>query len=99
MSLIGPRPLLPVDQPENPGIRLAVRPGITGWAQIHGGKNVSIAEKNALDEWYVRNMSLRTDLRILIKTAAILIRGGSLESWAGDAALGPASKLAREAAK
>jgi lipopolysaccharide/colanic/teichoic acid biosynthesis glycosyltransferase len=89
MSLIGPRPLLPVDQPENPTIRLAVRPGITGWAQIHGGKNISIVDKNALDEWYVRNLSFRTDLKILVATALILFRGGSVEKWSGDAALAP----------
>ena len=38
MSLIGPRPLLPKDQPANPTVRLMVRPGITGWAQVNGGK-------------------------------------------------------------
>src|SRR5262245_29820837 len=68
MSLIGPRPLLPRDQPENPAVRLSVRPGITGWAQVNGGKDLSAEEKNALDEWYVRNASLSLDLRILLLT-------------------------------
>jgi lipopolysaccharide/colanic/teichoic acid biosynthesis glycosyltransferase len=88
MSLVGPRPLLPIDQPADPTVRLTVRPGMTGWAQIHGGKNISIAEKAALDEWYVRNLSLGLDLHIVIATVLHVMRGGSSESWAGDAALG-----------
>lgn len=68
MSLIGPRPLLPRDQPENPTVRLSVRPGITGWAQVNGGKELSAEEKNDLDEWYVRNASLSLDLRIILMT-------------------------------
>jgi lipopolysaccharide/colanic/teichoic acid biosynthesis glycosyltransferase len=53
MSLIGPRPLLPQDQPANSTLRLMVRPGITGWAQINGGNLVTTEEKGALDDWYV----------------------------------------------
>src|SRR5262249_50719514 len=41
MSLVGPRPLLPEDQPADPTIRLMVRPGITGWAQVNGGKQIT----------------------------------------------------------
>ena len=58
MSLIGPRPLLPEDQPANTSIRLSVRPGISGWAQVNGAKLVTKDEKEKLDEWYVRNASL-----------------------------------------
>ena len=79
MSLIGPRPLLPEDQPPNPAMRLAVRPGITGWAQIHGGKLITAAEKEALDTWYVRNASFWVDMMIAWKTVQVLIfraRGG-----------------------
>ena len=57
MSLIGPRPLLPVDQPENPTTRLIVCPGITGMAQVNGGKFLTPAEKDEYDEYYVRNAS------------------------------------------
>ncbi len=74
MSLIGPRPLLPEDQPSTDSIRLMVRPGITGWAQIHGGKLVSPEEKERLDEWYIRNMSLLLDLRIIFMTLKILAK-------------------------
>ena len=49
MSFVGPRPLLPVDQPKEVGARLLVRPGLTGLAQVHGGRNISAEDKNALD--------------------------------------------------
>jgi lipopolysaccharide/colanic/teichoic acid biosynthesis glycosyltransferase len=75
MSLIGPRPLLPRDQPENIEIRLMVRPGITGWAQVNGGILLSPEEKERLDEFYVRNASLWLDLRIIFMTAMMFFRG------------------------
>ena len=75
MSLIGPRPLLPEDQPSNVSIRLSVRPGITGWAQINGGKLVTPEEKENLDEWYVRNATLGGDFRIMLMTLLLLMKG------------------------
>jgi lipopolysaccharide/colanic/teichoic acid biosynthesis glycosyltransferase len=75
MSLIGPRPLLPQDQPPAPTVRLMVRPGITGWAQVNGGTLLSPKEKDELDEWYIRNASLWLDLRILGMTLLSLLRG------------------------
>jgi lipopolysaccharide/colanic/teichoic acid biosynthesis glycosyltransferase len=75
MSLIGPRPLLPRDQPKNMEVRLMVRPGITGWAQVNGGVLLSPDEKERLDEWYIRNASLRLDLRIVFLTALMFFRG------------------------
>ena len=75
MSLIGPRPLLPVDQPSDSSLRLAVRPGITGWAQINGGNLINADEKGALDEWYVRNASLSLDLRIIASTLRFMVTG------------------------
>jgi lipopolysaccharide/colanic/teichoic acid biosynthesis glycosyltransferase len=75
MSLIGPRPLLPEDQPTNTSIRLSVRPGISGWAQVNGAKLVTKEEKEKLDEWYVRNASLWLDLRIAMMTINLLLRG------------------------
>ena len=55
MSLIGPRPLLPEDQPMNSATRLMVRPGITGWAQVNGGKFLTPEEKDLYDEFYIRD--------------------------------------------
>ncbi len=75
MSLIGPRPLLPHDQPTNPSVRLSARPGITGWAQVNGGNLVTVDEKGALDEWYIRNASLWLDLRIVGLTFLFLLTG------------------------
>ena len=79
MSLVGPRPLLPEDQPENFTVRLTVRPGITGWAQVNGGQLLAAADKGALDEWYVKNASPWLDLRIMLLTLKILLRGRGAE--------------------
>jgi lipopolysaccharide/colanic/teichoic acid biosynthesis glycosyltransferase len=68
MSLIGPRPLLPPDQPDDPDVRLSVRPGVTGWAQVNGGRLMSVAEKTALDAWYTENLSPLVDLKIIVLT-------------------------------
>jgi lipopolysaccharide/colanic/teichoic acid biosynthesis glycosyltransferase len=75
MSLVGPRPLLPEDQPADPTIRLMVRPGVTGWAQVNGGKQITSEEKDGLDEWYIRNASPWLDLRILLLTCRYVFIG------------------------
>lgn len=75
MSLVGPRPLLPADQPQDPTTRLMIRPGITGWAQVNGGTLLTPQEKEELDEWYIQNVSPWLDLRILIMTALMLMTG------------------------
>ena len=75
MSLVGPRPLMLEDQPANPTIRLMVRPGITGWAQVNGGKQITNEEKGDLDEWYIRNASPWLDLRILLLTCRYVLVG------------------------
>jgi lipopolysaccharide/colanic/teichoic acid biosynthesis glycosyltransferase len=84
MSLVGPRPLLMqyLDRytPEQ-SRRHEVGPGITGWAQINGRNAISWEEKFELDLWYVENVSLGTDLRILLRTAVQVLgrRGISAE--------------------
>jgi lipopolysaccharide/colanic/teichoic acid biosynthesis glycosyltransferase len=75
MSMIGPRPLLPEDQPTNTPIRLSVRPGISGWAQVNGAKLVTKEEKQQLDEWYVHNASLWVDVRIAMMTIKLVLKG------------------------
>jgi lipopolysaccharide/colanic/teichoic acid biosynthesis glycosyltransferase len=75
MSFVGPRPLLPVDQPSTSKYRLQVRPGLTGWAQIHGGKRVEADDKGLLDDWYVENASLWLDLSIILRTVLIVVLG------------------------
>ncbi|MGH6845867.1 MAG: sugar transferase [Methylocella sp.] len=81
MSLVGPRPLLPADQPISRELRLAMTPGITGWAQIHGGKLITAEEKNALDGWYARNASLLLDIIIILRTISIILTGDRRNAW------------------
>lgn len=87
MSLVGPRPLL-VQYLERytpkQRRRHEVAPGITGWAQIHGRNAISWEEKFELDVWYVENVSLRTDLGIILRTAVQVLgqRGISAEGHA-----------------
>jgi undecaprenyl phosphate N,N'-diacetylbacillosamine 1-phosphate transferase len=71
MSLIGPRPLLVQYLPlynENQKRRHEVRPGITGWAQVNGRNAISWDQKFEFDVWYVDNVSLSLDFKILMKT-------------------------------
>jgi lipopolysaccharide/colanic/teichoic acid biosynthesis glycosyltransferase len=71
MSLIGPRPLLVQYLPlynETQRRRHEVRPGITGWAQVNGRNAISWEQKFAYDVWYVDNVSLSLDVKILLKT-------------------------------
>jgi lipopolysaccharide/colanic/teichoic acid biosynthesis glycosyltransferase len=79
MSLVGPRPTLSyqVEQyTERQRRRLEVRPGLTGWAQVNGRASLSWPERIELDVWYVEHRSLSLDLRILLRTAAVLLRPG-----------------------
>lgn len=95
MALIGPRPLLPEYLPlynENQKRRHEVRPGITGWAQVSGRNAISWEKKFELDVWYVNNVSLLFDLKILFLTAKkVIIREGisqdgqaTMESFKGN---------------
>lgn len=71
MSLIGPRPLLPEYLPlydDHQKQRHLVKPGITGWAQVNGRNAISWKKKLDFDVWYVKNISLLLDIRILWKT-------------------------------
>ncbi|KYD19801.1 Undecaprenyl-phosphate galactosephosphotransferase [Caldibacillus debilis] len=81
MSLIGPRPERPVFtaqfNEEIPGFidRLQVKPGITGWAQVNGGYDITPREKLELDRYYINNMSFWLDLKIILKTIKVCITG------------------------
>lgn len=83
MSLIGPRPLLMesyADDPAGRARRLAVRPGLTGWAQVNGNTLLDPPAKLALDLWYVDHRSLALDLVILWRTLVVLIRGERIDA-------------------
>jgi lipopolysaccharide/colanic/teichoic acid biosynthesis glycosyltransferase len=78
MSFIGPRPLLPRDQDSSHRARLLVRPGLTGWAQVIGGRAISANDKVALDIWYVKHASLWLDLKIVLKTIPLVLFGETI---------------------
>jgi lipopolysaccharide/colanic/teichoic acid biosynthesis glycosyltransferase len=83
MALVGPRPTVQeqVDRyTERQRRRLAVKPGITGWAQVNGRTSLPWPERIELDVWYVEHRSLRLDLRILAKTVRMLASGHGLYS-------------------
>jgi sugar transferase EpsL len=93
MSLVGPRPLYThylrwYSQRER--LRHTVRPGLTGWAQIHGRNCLPWDQRLAMDVWYVENRSWLLDMRILLKTVfQVLSRHGvSADSWATEMDLG-----------
>jgi lipopolysaccharide/colanic/teichoic acid biosynthesis glycosyltransferase len=94
MSLIGPRPTLAyqVEQyTERQRRRLEVRPGLTGWAQIHGRAKLPWDERIELDLWYVENRSPWLDLKILARTPLALFRGTYKGETGGWKPSGPAS--------
>ena len=81
MSLVGPRPLLmeylPLYAPEQ-ARRHAVRPGITGWAQVNGRNTLSWEQRFKLDVWYVDHRSFLLDLRILWLTLLRVVRADGI---------------------
>jgi lipopolysaccharide/colanic/teichoic acid biosynthesis glycosyltransferase len=89
MSVIGPRPTLryQVEQyDDRQRRRLEVKPGITGWAQIHGRARLPWAERIELDVWYVEHRDWKTDLLILLRTPLALLGGtykGDTGGWHG----------------
>jgi lipopolysaccharide/colanic/teichoic acid biosynthesis glycosyltransferase len=81
MSIIGPRPTVPVQvaqYTDRQRGRLALKPGITGWAQVNGRASLPWPERIELDLWYVEHATLRLDLCILWLTARMLVTGHGL---------------------
>ena len=89
MSIVGPRPTLRYQverYDDRQRRRLDVKPGITGWAQVHGRATLSWPERIELDVWYVEHRSPRLDLKILLKTPLALFGGtykGATGGWLG----------------
>jgi lipopolysaccharide/colanic/teichoic acid biosynthesis glycosyltransferase len=87
MSLIGPRPTLRYQverYTDRQRRRLEVRPGLTGWAQIHGRAALPWEDRIELDVWYVEHRSPRVDLKILLRTPFALFGGtykGETGGW------------------
>ena len=92
MTLVGPRPTLPAQVEQYTGRqrgRLAVKPGITGWAQVNGRASLPWSERIELDLYYVEHRSLSLDLRILLRTPAMVLGGsglykGQAGGWEGE---------------
>ena len=83
MSLIGPRPLLPGYLPLYSDFhrqRHLVRPGITGWAQINGRNSISWQQKFDLDVWYVKHVSFKVDMQILLQTLIKIFKKSDINS-------------------
>ncbi len=81
MAIVGPRPTIQaqVDQyTERQRRRLAVKPGITGWAQVNGRASLPWSERIELDIWYVEHRSLALDVRIMWRTVRLLLSGQGL---------------------
>lgn len=94
MSFVGPRPILTYhpckyeDYTDEEKTVFTVRPGITGWAQVNGRNSVDWVERFQLNEWYVKNVSLWLDIKIVFKTIAqvfsakeIVIQGETAKSF------------------
>lgn len=87
MALIGPRPLLPVYlqlYTPNQARRHEVRPGITGWAQIHGRNLLKLSKKFEYDVWYVDNCSFALDCKIAWMTVLKVFKRDSIGMGAGN---------------
>jgi sugar transferase EpsL len=83
MSLVGPRPLLVAyleRYTSEEARRHAVRPGVTGWAQVNGRNATEWEDRLRLDVWYVDNRSLWLDLRILFRTVSIVLNREGVNS-------------------
>jgi lipopolysaccharide/colanic/teichoic acid biosynthesis glycosyltransferase len=87
MSLIGPRPeLAEGTRSYRPSHfrRLDVRPGMTGWAVVHGRNNVPISTRRDLDTWYADHAGLVLDLKILCRTMALIMGGKGINRTGGQ---------------
>jgi lipopolysaccharide/colanic/teichoic acid biosynthesis glycosyltransferase len=92
MSLIGPRPTLPAQvekYTDRQRRRLAIKPGMTGWAQVNGRASLPWADRIELDLFYIEHRSLALDLRILSRTPAMVLGGAGLYKgraggWEGE---------------
>lgn len=87
MAIVGPRPLLPSYLPlysEEQHHRHDVRPGLTGYAQVHGRNAVDWEERFRLDVWYTQHITLRQDIRILFDTVRVVLKRDGIGSGTSE---------------
>ena len=87
MSIVGPRPLLPRYLPyytSEEKHRHDVRPGLTGWAQVNGRNSANWEERFKMDLYYVNNISLVLDIKILVNTVLVVLKKSNIELNALD---------------
>ena len=87
MALVGPRPLLTAYLPlysEEQHHRHDVRPGLTGYAQVHGRNAVPWEERFRMDVWYTQNITFRLDCRILLDTVRVVFRHDGIGSGTSE---------------
>ena len=85
MAVIGPRPTIPIQvaqYTDRQRGRLAVKPGLTGWAQVNGRAALPWPDRIELDLWYIEHRSWRLDFQILMRTARMVLSGHGL--YKGD---------------
>ena len=87
MSIVGPRPLLVqylTRYSEEQKRRHEIRPGFTGWAQVNGRNAISWEEKFSYDVWYVDNVSLWLDVKIILRTLMVVCKRSGINSGASE---------------
>ena len=87
MALVGPRPLLTAYLPlysEEQHHRHDVRPGLTGYAQVHGRNAVPWEERFRMDVWYTQNITFRLDCRVLLDTVRVVFRHDGIGSGTSE---------------
>ena len=92
MSLIGPRPTVPSQvalYDERQRGRLAIKPGMTGWAQVNGRASLPWSERIELDLYYIAHRSVLLDARIVVRTVRVLLGGGGVYRGASGGWDGP----------
>jgi lipopolysaccharide/colanic/teichoic acid biosynthesis glycosyltransferase len=85
MAVIGPRPTIPIQvaqYTDRQRGRLAVKPGLTGWAQVNGRAALPWPDRIELDLWYIEHRGPRLDFQILMRTARMILSGHGL--YKGD---------------
>lgn len=100
MSFVGPRPVILAEK-DLLALRVrngacTVRPGLTGWSQVNGRDNLPIREKAKMDGYYAKNLSVKMELAVLLKTVGCVLSGSDVQEGANPTIAGDSSKRRRK---